>query len=135
MSRMTRDELTAEIRRVLQEAFAEEMDDEESNGPVRKMVRQEIAIALAGAASMAEDDGDGDDDDDRDGGDYISVESDDDTPSPPRKHSVKRNMACIAPKCSKRSKGPRFKYLCDDHIDSPVRKIKEWQEIRRDQRA
>lgn len=45
-----------------------------------------------------------------------------------------RDMTCIAPKCGERSKGPRFHYLCEDHADTPLRKVRNWQEKAREER-
>jgi hypothetical protein len=43
----------------------------------------------------------------------------------PRKSRIKRRiMGCIAPSCKNPSKGPRFHYLCDKHMEAPK---KEWQ--------
>jgi hypothetical protein len=50
--------------------------------------------------------------------------------SPRRK--TKLDMACIAPGCANRSKGPRFKYLCDEHKGQSEKLIAQWRAARKD---
>lgn len=42
-----------------------------------------------------------------------------------------RSMACIAPGCSNASKGPRFRYLCADHMDAPAKDVEAWRAARK----
>ena len=39
-----------------------------------------------------------------------------------------RDMRCIAPECANRSKGPRFHYLCDTHVNTPKKVYDKWRE-------
>lgn len=41
-----------------------------------------------------------------------------------------RDLACIAPGCRNRSKGPRFHYLCDKHVDTPKKQYEAWRKER-----
>lgn len=43
---------------------------------------------------------------------------------------VKRPMGCIAPGCKNKSKGPRFRYLCEKHLKTPLEQVKAWQKAR-----
>ena len=36
----------------------------------------------------------------------------------------KLNMACRYPGCKNRSKGPRFRFLCEEHLKLPKAKVK-----------
>lgn len=38
----------------------------------------------------------------------------------------KRRIHCLAPRCKRISKGPRFHYLCEKHREAGVRKIRAW---------
>jgi hypothetical protein len=49
-----------------------------------------------------------------------------------RKPQKKISMTCIAPKCKQRSKGPRFHYLCEKHMDTPKRIYTKWRENARE---
>ena len=46
----------------------------------------------------------------------------------------KRLLPCIAPGCKNLSKGPRFHYLCDDHLGAPKRDWETWQASMRQKR-
>jgi hypothetical protein len=37
----------------------------------------------------------------------------------------KRDMSCRFPGCGNRSKGPRFRFLCDEHLKLPKKKQSE----------
>lgn len=43
----------------------------------------------------------------------------------------KRNMACHYPGCKNRSKGPRFRYLCEQHLKLPKKQqqaaLEKWK--------
>jgi hypothetical protein len=39
--------------------------------------------------------------------------------------AIKRDMRCRYPGCSTRSKGPRFRFLCEDHLKLPKKKQDE----------
>ena len=39
--------------------------------------------------------------------------------------SLKRDMSCRYPGCKNRSKGPRFRFLCEEHLMLPKRKQDE----------
>jgi len=39
--------------------------------------------------------------------------------------SLKRDMSCRYPGCKNRSKGPRFRFLCEEHLKLPKRKQDE----------
>ena len=51
---------------------------------------------------------------------------------PPLRAKRKRILPCIAPGCKNPSKGPRFHYLCDEHIDAPKKDWQAWQEAKRE---
>jgi hypothetical protein len=36
--------------------------------------------------------------------------------------SLKRDMSCRYPGCKNRSKGPRFRFLCEEHLKLPKKK-------------
>lgn len=38
---------------------------------------------------------------------------------------VKRDMSCRYPNCKNRSKGPRFRFLCEEHLKLPKKKQDE----------
>ena len=38
---------------------------------------------------------------------------------------MKRDMSCRYPGCKNRSKGPRFRYLCEEHLKLPKKKQDE----------
>ncbi len=40
--------------------------------------------------------------------------------------SITRDMACRAPGCGERSKGPRYGYLCEKHVSAPAKDRKAW---------
>lgn len=40
---------------------------------------------------------------------------------------ARRIVTCIAPGCSRPSKGPRFHYLCDEHRGAPKRDYEAWR--------
>ena len=42
----------------------------------------------------------------------------------PRKKRIK---PCIAPNCTNPSKGPRFHYLCEKHMDAPKKEYEAWR--------
>ena len=55
-------------------------------------------------------------------------------PSPPRGvarngvrrlRGLKRDMRCRYPGCKNKSKGPRFRYLCEEHLKLPKKKQDE----------
>ena len=39
----------------------------------------------------------------------------------------KRILPCIAPGCTNQSKGPRFHYLCEKHMNAPKRDYEAWR--------
>ena len=39
-------------------------------------------------------------------------------------------VTCIAPNCTNPSKGPRFHYLCDKHVDAPKRDYEAWRKAK-----
>ena len=39
--------------------------------------------------------------------------------------SIKRDMSCRYPGCKNRSKGPRFRFLCEEHLKLPKKKQDE----------
>ncbi|MBI4511218.1 MAG: hypothetical protein HY698_16415 [Deltaproteobacteria bacterium] len=43
----------------------------------------------------------------------------------------RRNMDCMAPACTNVSKGPRFRYLCADHLGASKRDIEAWRTAKR----
>lgn len=45
-----------------------------------------------------------------------------------------RDLSCIAPGCKNKSKGPRFKYLCEKHLDTPKRQIEQWRQAKAEER-
>ena len=38
-----------------------------------------------------------------------------------------RDLSCIAPGCRNKSKGPRFHYLCDKHMETPKKQYEQWR--------
>ena len=42
-----------------------------------------------------------------------------------RAGSLKRDMSCRYPGCKNRSKGPRFRFLCEEHLKLPKKKQDE----------
>ena len=42
---------------------------------------------------------------------------------------------CIKPGCRKKSKGPRYHHLCEEHKDAPKRQMRAWQKKDREARA
>ncbi len=42
-----------------------------------------------------------------------------------------RRMDCIAPGCKNQSKGPRFHYLCDDHLNASKKDVEAWRKARK----
>ena len=46
--------------------------------------------------------------------------------------SLKRDMSCRYPACKNRSKGPRFRFLCEEHLKLPKKKqddvLAKWAE-------
>jgi hypothetical protein len=38
---------------------------------------------------------------------------------------LKRDMSCRYPSCKNRSKGPRFRFLCEEHLKLPKKKQDE----------
>lgn len=47
----------------------------------------------------------------------------------------RRILPCIAPGCSNPSKGPRFHYLCDQHMNAPKRDYEAWRKAKRAHRG
>ncbi len=45
-----------------------------------------------------------------------------------------RDLACIAPGCKNRSKGPRFHYLCDKHMETPRKQYEQWRKEKMSER-
>lgn len=45
-----------------------------------------------------------------------------------------RDLSCIAPGCRNKSKGPRFHYLCDKHMDTPKKQYEQWRQAKNDER-
>ena len=49
-----------------------------------------------------------------------------------RAGSSKRDMSCRYPGCKNRSKGPRFRFLCEEHLKLPKKKqeaaLAKWAE-------
>ena len=45
-----------------------------------------------------------------------------------------RDLSCIATGCKNKSKGPRYKYLCDKHLDASKKQVTEWQQAKAEQR-
>jgi hypothetical protein len=43
-----------------------------------------------------------------------------------------RDMACLSPGCRNTSKGPRFRYLCEAHLDSSTKEVDAWRLARRE---
>ena len=41
------------------------------------------------------------------------------------RRGLKRNMRCRYPGCKNRSKGPRFRFLCEEHLKLPKKKQDE----------
>ena len=41
------------------------------------------------------------------------------------RRGLKRDMRCRYPGCKNRSKGPRFRYLCEEHLKLPKKKQDE----------
>jgi len=41
------------------------------------------------------------------------------------RRGLKRDMSCRYPGCTNRSKGPRFRFLCEEHLKLPKRKQDE----------
>lgn len=44
---------------------------------------------------------------------------------------TKRNMDCIAPGCKNMSKGPRFRYLCEQHLNASKKDVETWRKARK----
>ncbi len=42
-----------------------------------------------------------------------------------KRRSLKRDMRCRYPGCKNRSKGPRFRFLCEEHLKLPKKKQDE----------
>ncbi len=42
-----------------------------------------------------------------------------------KRHGLKRDMSCRYPGCKRRSKGPRFRFLCEEHLKLPKKKQDE----------
>ena len=42
-----------------------------------------------------------------------------------RPGTIKRDMRCRYPACKNRSKGPRFRFLCEEHLKLPKKKQDE----------
>jgi NAD-dependent DNA ligase len=47
---------------------------------------------------------------------------------PPVERALGGGRACIKPGCRKVSKGPRFHFLCETHMDTPKKEWKKWVE-------
>ncbi len=47
----------------------------------------------------------------------------------------KMDMRCLSPDCSNRSRGPRFRYLCQAHQRASEKHVAEWRELRRKEKA
>lgn len=43
-----------------------------------------------------------------------------------------RTMTCIAPNCKNQSKGPRFRYLCEQHMNAPKKDVETWRKARKE---
>lgn len=43
----------------------------------------------------------------------------------------KRIRPCLAPGCQQPSKGPRFRYLCDEHKGAPLKDVEAWRASRK----
>jgi len=50
--------------------------------------------------------------------------------APVAKKAVKRDMSCIAPGCKSRSKGPRFRFLCEKHLKASSKDVESWRAAR-----
>jgi hypothetical protein len=48
---------------------------------------------------------------------------------------TKRRMDCLAPSCKNLSKGPRFRYLCPDHMNSSKKDVEAWRKARKAESA
>jgi hypothetical protein len=46
-----------------------------------------------------------------------------------------RDLSCIAPGCKNVSKGPRFHYLCEKHMDAPKRQYEQWRKTKMQERS
>lgn len=46
-----------------------------------------------------------------------------------------RDLGCIAPGCKNVSKGPRFHYLCEKHMDAPRRSYEQWRKAKMQERS
>jgi hypothetical protein len=42
-----------------------------------------------------------------------------------KRRGAKRDMSCRYPGCKNRSKGPRFRFLCEEHLKLPKKKQDE----------
>ena len=53
-------------------------------------------------------------------------------PVPGGRRGLKRDMRCRYPGCKNRSKGPRFRYLCEQHLKLPKKEqgaaLAKWAE-------
>lgn len=49
----------------------------------------------------------------------------------PGRPKARRLLPCIAPKCAKPSKGPRFHYLCEDHRKASRADYTAWRDASR----
>jgi hypothetical protein len=47
----------------------------------------------------------------------------------------RRILPCIAPGCKNPSKGPRFHYLCEEHMGAPKKDYEAWREKRKEKEA
>lgn len=44
----------------------------------------------------------------------------------------RRRLGCIAPGCKNTSKGPRFHYLCEKHLDAPKKDYEAWRKAKKE---
>jgi hypothetical protein len=50
---------------------------------------------------------------------------------PRTKRRRKLDLTCIEPKCENRSKGPRFRFLCEQHLGASKKQVMAWRAARR----
>ena len=48
-----------------------------------------------------------------------------------KKANGTRDMGCIAPNCKNRSRGPRYRFLCEKHSGATDKQVMEWREARK----
>ncbi len=49
---------------------------------------------------------------------------------PKKTNGHRRDMTCISPGCKNKSRGPRFRYLCEKHQGASDKQIGEWRKAR-----